>query len=154
MLRRGHRGPFHPGQVLQHEENVHSNKRRDRPVAPILYGFAHAGPLHGPDSKYYHIVAEGQNPTWIAQYYGITLADLIAWNGGNEARVWYPGEKMLLEVTPPPTLTPTLAPPTATPIPSLTPTQTGTPQPTATIDLTPLAQAVLEQERAEGKNRI
>jgi LysM repeat protein len=108
----------------------------------------------GPDGKYYHIVAEGQNPTWIAQYYGITLADLIAWNGGNEARVWYPGEKMLLEVTPPPTLTPTLAPPTATPIPSLTPTQTGTPQPTATIDLTPLAQAVLEQERAEGKKTL
>jgi LysM repeat protein len=80
------------------------------------------------DGNYYHIVKEGQNFSWIASYYGISLADLLAWNNLTENYVPWPGEKLLLKVTPPATITPTPTPVTPTPIPS--PTLTSTPTPT------------------------
>ena len=86
------------------------------------------------DGMYYHEVREGQNPSWIAGYYGVPLTDLVAWNGNDASRVWYPGEKMLLQVTPPATITPTPSPtPTETPVPTptATPLPSNPPQPTA-----------------------
>jgi len=80
------------------------------------------------DGNYYHIVKEGQNLSWIAGYYGISLADLLAWNSMTENYVLWPGEKLLLKVTLPATITPTPTPVTPTPIPS--PTLTSTPTPT------------------------
>ncbi|HAE85744.1 MAG TPA: hypothetical protein DCG78_04460 [Anaerolineaceae bacterium] len=88
------------------------------------------------DGNYYHIVKEGQNFWRIADYYGIPLEDLLAWNNLTENYVPWPGEKLLLKVTPPATITPTPTPvtPTPTPSPTLpsTPTATLLPSPTST----------------------
>jgi LysM repeat protein len=88
------------------------------------------------DGNYYHIVKEGQNFSWIAGYYGIPLADLLAWNNMTENYPLWPGDRLLLKVTPPATVTPTPTPitPTPTPSPTLlsTPTSTLLPSPTST----------------------
>ena len=90
-----------------------------------------------PDGKYYHTVAEGQNLVWIAGLYGISVNDLMAWNYLTASSVIYPGDKLLLQVTPPATNTPTPAPATETPNPS--PSATPSLAPTATQPLTPTA---------------
>ena len=81
------------------------------------------------DGNYYHIVSSGETLSWIASWYSISLADLMAWNGMNNASVIRPEQKLLLMVTPPATETPTPSPVTvtSTPSPSLTPSLTGTP---------------------------
>lgn len=90
------------------------------------------------DGRYYHTVTEGQNLAWIASLYGISATDLMAWNYLNTSSVIYPGEKLLLQVTPPATATFTPLPPTETPLPtptitpSLTLSPTSTRQPTST----------------------
>jgi len=85
------------------------------------------------DGKYYHTVQSGETLAWIAQLYEVSLNDLMAWNGLNTMSIIHPGDRILLQVTPPttPTFTPspTPAPPTATPIP---PTATSSPTPTPT----------------------
>lgn len=91
------------------------------------------------DGKYYHVVGEGQNPQWIADLYGISLSDLLAWNFMNTSSVIYPGEKLLLNVTPPATATFTPAPPTET----LTPTRTPTPTVSPTLTIQPSASATM-----------
>ncbi|MBI5703532.1 MAG: LysM peptidoglycan-binding domain-containing protein [Chloroflexota bacterium] len=77
------------------------------------------------DGKYYHTVQSGETPLWIANLYNIPLADLMSWNGLNNNSVIYPGQKLLLLVTPPATATFTPAPITATP----SPTASHTPAP-------------------------
>lgn len=93
----------------------------------------------GSDGKYYHTVIDGQTLEWIANLYGISLADLMAWNYLNSSSIIYPGELLFLDVTPPPTLTPTPAPPTETPTPS--PTVVPSLSPTATLMLSPTPTA-------------
>lgn len=85
------------------------------------------------EGKYYHSVTEGQNLQWIANLYGIPLNDLIAWNYLNPTSVIYPGNRLLLQVTPPATMTPTPAPATATLLPSPTLTPSPTQKPTERI---------------------
>ena len=87
------------------------------------------------DGKYYHTVTEGQTLVWIANLYGIPHTDLMAWNYLNDSSVIYPGERLLLQVTPPATATFTPLPPTETPLPS--PTFTPSLSPTATRLLAP-----------------
>lgn len=95
------------------------------------------------DGKYYHTVSEGQTLEWIANLYGVPLADLMAWNYLNDSSIIYPGNRLFLDVTPPPTLTPTPAPATDTPVPTFTsttsPSATATqlPSPTPTATETP-----------------
>ena len=84
------------------------------------------------DGKYYHSVRSGQNAEWIAGFYGISSTDLLSWNGLTAASILYPGDRLLLQVTPPATATFTPEPPTETPIP---PTSTET----ATLAATPVA---------------
>jgi len=95
------------------------------------------------DGKYYHTVTEGQNLEWIAGLYGISSTDLMAWNYPNTPSVIYPGERLLLQVTPPATPTFTPLPPTETPLPTNTPSPTlsptGTIQPTSTSVVVTLA---------------
>lgn len=84
------------------------------------------------DGKYYHIVRSGETLGWIARYYQISLADLMAWNGLNETSILMPDQKLVMEVTPPASATPTSAPATATQTattvpPTLTPTLPQTP---------------------------
>lgn len=86
------------------------------------------------DGKYYHTVGEGQNFYWIAEYYGIALEDLLRWNNMTVNYSLWAGEKLLLNVTPPATITPTPSPvtPTLTQTPTLQATLTRTPLPSPT----------------------
>ncbi len=97
------------------------------------------------DGKYYHTVQSGESLSWIAGLYEISVAELMAWNGLNDSTIIHPGDQLLLQVTPPatitptpgppsltPTLTPTQRPSTPTPAPALSPTATSTPAPQAT----------------------
>jgi len=82
------------------------------------------------DGNYYHTVQSGESLSWIAGYYNIPLKDLMAWNGMNNNSIIHPGEKLLLQVTPPATLTPTPGPPTTTATVTPTPRPpTATPTP-------------------------
>jgi LysM repeat protein len=89
------------------------------------------------DGRYYHTVRSGETLSWIADLYEVPLADLMAWNGLNNASIIRPDQKLLLLVTPPATVTAT-QPPTPTtvppsPSPSMTlPAPTGTPPVTET----------------------
>ncbi len=83
------------------------------------------------DGRYYHTVRSGETLSWIASLYNVPLADLMSWNGLNNASVIHPDQKLLLLVTPPATATVTPAPTTATP----SPTASYTPAP---VTVTPL----------------
>ncbi len=88
------------------------------------------------DGNYYHTVRSGETLSWIAGFYDIPLADLMAWNGLNNISVIRPEQKLLLRVTPPATATYTPAPVTITvsPSPSVTlPPPTASP-PVTTIE--------------------
>jgi LysM repeat protein len=80
------------------------------------------------DGNYYHTVHSGETLSWIAGFYDVSLADLMSWNGLNNASVIRPDQKLLLLVTPPATATLTPSPVTITPSPrpSITPSPTGT----------------------------
>jgi LysM repeat protein len=69
------------------------------------------------DGNYYHTVQSGETLSGIANLYEVSLADLMTWNGLNTSSVILPGQKLLLRVTPPTTVTSTLAPATFTPPP-------------------------------------
>ena len=86
------------------------------------------------DGNYYHTVQSGETLSWIAGFYEIPLADLMAWNGLNGTSIIRPGQKLLLRVTLPATPTFTPSPITMTPSPtvSIVPTSTETPHVTTT----------------------
>jgi LysM repeat protein len=93
------------------------------------------------DGNYYHTIHSGETLSWIANWYSVPLADLMTWNGLNNASVIRPEQKLLLLVTPPATSTAT---PTSSPIPttpsaspSVAPSPTGTPPVTATRSPSP-----------------
>jgi LysM repeat protein len=82
------------------------------------------------DGNYYHTVNSGETLSWIAGWYDVPLADLMSWNGLNNASVIRPEQKLLLLVTLPATATATQTPSpavTPSPSPSITPSPTGTP---------------------------
>ena len=87
------------------------------------------------DGKYYHTVGDGQNLQWIANLYGISLADLLAWNYLSNTSIIYPGDRLLLQVTPPATATFTPAAPSETPpsSPTSSPSSTVKPSNTAIV---------------------
>jgi LysM repeat protein len=87
------------------------------------------------DGNYYHAVQSGETLSWIASFYSVPLADLMSWNGLNNASVIRPEQKLLLLVTPPATVTATQTPSpivTPSPHPSSTPSPTVTPAVTET----------------------
>ncbi len=71
------------------------------------------------DGRYYHVVKAGETLTWIANLYGIKINDLMSWNGLTVASILRPGQKLVLQVTPPVRETPTQI--------TFTPTRTATP---------------------------
>jgi LysM repeat protein len=99
------------------------------------------------DGKYYHVVRSGETLSWIASLYNVGLAELMVWNGLNNASIIRPDQKLVLQVTPPATITSTPRPPTATATVTPTPrppTATRTPSRTAIIPTatsTPAPQA-------------
>jgi hypothetical protein len=92
------------------------------------------------DGNYYHTVQSGETLLWIAGLYEVSLNDLMSWNGLNSSSIIRPEQKLVLQVTPPVTETPTPPPATETSTPTATtvpPTSTQTPtlispSPTAT----------------------
>lgn len=91
----------------------------------------------GSDGKYYHTVQSGESLSWIASLYTVRVDELMGWNGLNGSTILQPGQKLVLQVTPPATATltpgPATATPSATPVtPTATPTQTMTQAPTST----------------------
>lgn len=86
------------------------------------------------DGKYYHTVQSGESLAWIASLYDVSLNDLMAWNGLSAESILQPNEKLVLQVTPPATATPTQDPSTATPtVTPVPPTGTPTLLPTQTV---------------------
>jgi LysM repeat protein len=85
------------------------------------------------DGAYYHTIQSGETLSWIAGQYGVSLGDLMTWNGLDATSVIRPEQKLRLLVTPPatptlvPTQTPSPRPMTPSPSPSMTPQPTGTP---------------------------
>jgi LysM repeat protein len=90
------------------------------------------------DGNYYHTIQSGETLSGIATVYGVSLGELMSWNGLTADSVILSGQKLLLRVTPPATFTavptqtlpPTLIPPSSTP--SSTPAPTETPLPANT----------------------
>jgi LysM repeat protein len=106
------------------------------------------------DGKYYHVVKDGQNPQWIADYYGISVNDLLAWNFLTKESILYVGNRLVLNITPPATATPL---PSPTPVPPTeTPQPTSTPRPTATPMATviPEPTAVIEENSVDNTAKI
>ncbi len=84
------------------------------------------------DGNYYHTVQGGETLMWIANQYEVSLNELMAWNGLNSSAIIYPEQRLLLQVTPPASKTPT---------PSATPTLTATSPPnvsTHTVTASPV----------------
>src|SRR5215208_3657051 len=96
------------------------------------------------DGNYYHTVSSGETLSWIAGFYNVPLADLMAWNGLNNTSVIRPEQKLLLLVAPPATPTLTPSPITITSAPNLS--GTATPSPTGT----PIADNARETESPRG----
>ncbi len=83
------------------------------------------------DGKYYHTVSSGETLSWISSYYSVDFVELMRWNNLSNSSIIVPGQKLLLQVTPPATETP--IPPTVTPTRPATATLT----PSATKEVTP-----------------
>ena len=104
------------------------------------------------DGKYYHIIQSGETLSWIADLYKVKVTDLMAWNGLNASSILQPKQKLLLQVTPPATQTPTPGPATATPSATAVP-----PTATATLGITRTAlspTAAVETSPAMDRTQI
>ncbi|MBE0686348.1 MAG: LysM peptidoglycan-binding domain-containing protein [Anaerolineaceae bacterium] len=90
------------------------------------------------DGSIIHEVLDGQSLWSIAIAYNVTIAEIIQWNNLLPTPVIFVGERLVVQIAPTPTLSPTITntsiPSTRTITPSLTPI---TPQPSATITPTP-----------------
>ncbi len=96
------------------------------------------------DGMYYHTVRSGETLSWIASLYSLSLIDLMSWNGLNNTSIIKPDQRLVLQVTPPATLTFTPGPATATAtatytLPPPTATRSKTPMPSPTTGTTPAA---------------
>lgn len=106
--------PLQIGQELIIKPSPITPTATPRPLTPIERLTPQA------DGKFYHVVSEGENLSWIADYYGISIIDLKSWNALTDDSVLYPEQKLLLQVTKPATATFTPGPPTTTPSPTRT----------------------------------
>ena len=126
--------PLQIGQKLVIEPSKVTPSPTPRPLTPVEKLTPAA------DGKYYHTVQSGETLSWIAGLYEVQLDDLMMWNKLNANSILFPDQKLLLQVTPPATITPTPEPATATPtitntLPAtatqtLEPTKPATPTPT------------------------
>jgi LysM repeat protein len=107
------------------------------------------------DGSIIHEVQDGQSLWAIAIAYNITINDIISWNNLLPTPVIFVGERLVVQIAPTPTLSPTVTktsiPPTRTIRPSQTPV---TPKPTASVTPTPLPTerppfSIYEMERSQ-----
>jgi LysM repeat protein len=96
------------------------------------------------DGKYYHVVKINETLSWIALLYEVRLSDLMAWNGLNASSILQPDQKLLLQVTPPATETPTPS--------SATPRPTATVAPSTPTPLRLATQTVISQDAEAGSS--
>jgi LysM repeat protein len=102
------------------------------------------------DGKYYHEVQSGETLSWIATLYEVQVSSLMGWNGLNEASIIQPKQKLLLQVTPPATITPTSAPSTITPtFTGVPPTPSATTAPSSTQVIPTVAGAAAESASSQ-----
>lgn len=106
------------------------------------------------DGSYVHTVSSGETLSWISSYYGISTGDLMAWNGLTGSSIIIPGQKLVLQVTPPATETPIAPPASSTPRPSPTLTPSPTVDSTATLAVSPTATATEAASPFAGRNGI
>ena len=92
------------------------------------------------DGKYYHTVKSGESLSYIAQLYEVSTTQLMAWNGLEEVSIIHPDQKLVLQVTPPATITPTPGPATATPTVTHTPLP-PTATPTSLPEMSPTPES-------------
>jgi LysM repeat protein len=104
--------PLQIGQELVIDPGNFTPSPTPRPLTPIEMLTPES------DGKYYHTVSSGETLSWISGYYGVNISELMAWNGLSADSIIIPGQKLLLQVTPPATETP--IPPPATPTPLAT----------------------------------
>ena len=91
------------------------------------------------DGSIIHEVLDGQSLWSIAIAYNVTIADIINWNNLLPTPVIFVGERLVVQLAPTATLSPTITNTTIPPTRTITPSQTPiTPQPSATITPTPL----------------
>lgn len=90
------------------------------------------------DGSVIHEVLDGQSLWSIAIAYNVTIADIIAWNNLLPTPVIFVGERLVVQIAPTATLSPTITNTSIPPTRTITPSQTPiTPQPSATITATP-----------------
>lgn len=140
--------PLQTGQELI----VHPGRITPSPTARPLTPIEKLTPES--DGKYYHVVESGQNLSRIADLYEISIFDLLEWNSMDMDANLQPEQKLVLQITPPATVTPTPGPTTASPTQTSTQTATLTPTPTPTevprnpppVEFTPAAAERIEFE--------
>lgn len=109
-----------------------------------------------PDGSIIHEVLPGQSLWAIAIGYGLKIADLLLLNQLPTNAVIYEGQKLVIQPSFTPTLTPTITetPPPATRTPTASPTpRTPTPTRTAAPTLTPTPKPFLGIDIQEGQSR-
>lgn len=104
--------PLQIGQKLIIDPGNFTPSPTPRPLTPIEMLTPES------DGKYYHTVSSGETLSWISGYYGVGIGELMAWNGLSVSSIIIPGQKLLLQVTPPATETPIPPPATPTPLPT------------------------------------
>jgi LysM repeat protein len=101
-----------------------------------------------PDGAVIHPVGYGQALYSIATAYGLTVDELRARNGMTSSSVLWAGQKLIIQPSYTPSLTPTITltplPPTRTPTPSRTPTATRTATATRTETATATTPPLIE----------
>ncbi|PKO04887.1 MAG: hypothetical protein CVU41_14895 [Chloroflexi bacterium HGW-Chloroflexi-3] len=86
------------------------------------------------DGSIIHEVLDGQSLWSIAIAYNVTIAEIIQWNNLIPTPVIFVGERLVVQIAPTPTLSPTITNTSIPPTRTITPSQTPiTPQPSATI---------------------
>ena len=91
------------------------------------------------DGSIIHEVLDGQSLWSIAIAYNITINDIIVWNNLLPTPVIFVGERLVVQIAPTPTLSPTITNTSIPPTRTVRPTQTPiTPRPTASITPSPM----------------
>ena len=106
--------PLQIGQKLVIDPGNFTPSPTPRPLTPIEKLTPES------DGQYYHTVNSGETLSWISSYYDVDIGELMVWNGLSANSIIFPGQKLLLKVTPPATQTPIPRPATSTPFPSAT----------------------------------
>jgi LysM repeat protein len=136
--------PLQIGQKLVIQAGTITPSATPKPLTPVQKLTPAA------DGKYYHTVQSGETLSWIASLYEISLADLLSWNGLDINAILRPEQKLILQVTPPVTMTFTPMPATATSTSTrVPPTSSATLEPTNTLPL-PTVTAAAAVQRDNG----